>query len=178
MQRLASRSSLREPGDGLARTGFVLLLVALGNLFVAALVAFVAIRLRAAQFRPIEAPPLPFAVWIGTGLLVAISLALERCRRSQSVRLPRLVFGLSIAFLVSQSIAWTSWLLADAGPQSSLYAFSFFALTGLHAAHVLGGVVLLWLWVRARVGVGYAAVYWHFLFAVWIALLAALVLAA
>jgi cytochrome c oxidase subunit 3 len=69
---------------------------------------------------------------------------------------------------------------------SNLYAFTFFILTGLHAAHVVGGVgllaVVLARSLRGRYGSGrydgvtYAAMYWHFLDAIWLLLFAVLVL--
>jgi cytochrome c oxidase subunit III len=61
---------------------------------------------------------------------------------------------------------------------SSLYLFTFYVLTALHALHVIGGMVLLAVvTIRAFAGrysaayypgVKYAAMYWHFLDVVWL----------
>ena len=69
-------------------------------------------------------------------------------------------------------------------PTDSLYAWTFYVLTALHALHVLGGLPpMLIVTVRAlRMGYGpsdhrglvYCAMYWHFLDAVWIVLYAIL----
>ena len=90
-------------------------------------------------------------------------------------------------FLLVQTWNWWGLIAAKMTATSkNLYAFTFFMLTGLHAAHVIGGVILLGV-VTARAaqgrygsgrhnGVTYAAMYWHFLDAVWIVLFAVLVL--
>ncbi|RUL87192.1 cytochrome c oxidase subunit 3 [Tautonia sociabilis] len=65
-------------------------------------------------------------------------------------------------------------------PSSSLFASSFFTMTGFHGAHVTGGVLALTLiWLRSLFG-GYskeshavvelAGLYWHFVDLVWIIL--------
>jgi cytochrome c oxidase subunit III len=61
-----------------------------------------------------------------------------------------------------------------------LYAWTFYFLTGLHAVHVLGGLIpMFFVTVRAaRLGytrenhrsVAYLAMYWHFLDVAWITL--------
>lgn len=101
---------------------------------------------------------------------------------------------LGLVFLVSQAVNW-AWLIslnatishameaaADASDAAAragpLYLFTFYVLTALHGLHVIGGMGLL-LAVTARAfsgryssayhpGVKYAAMYWHFLDAVWL----------
>ncbi|MFH1681903.1 MAG: cytochrome c oxidase subunit 3 [Candidatus Eisenbacteria bacterium] len=69
------------------------------------------------------------------------------------------------------------------GP-GALFGFTFYMLTGLHAAHVLGGLIALAV-VTARAhrgaysaadhaGIELCARYWHFLDIVWIVLFAVL----
>jgi cytochrome c oxidase subunit 3 len=63
-------------------------------------------------------------------------------------------------------------------PQVELFMFLYFAMTGLHAAHMLVGLTaitwLLWLNHRRRLGperdapVGMVALYWHYVDCVWI----------
>ncbi len=67
---------------------------------------------------------------------------------------------------------------AEALTQQNLFASCYFAMTGFHAIHVLGGLVVF-LWILARVGAGKftdrqiplvenMGLYWHFVDIVWI----------
>lgn len=63
-------------------------------------------------------------------------------------------------------------------PQIQLFVFIYFALTGLHAAHMAGGLIalgwLLWLNARGRLSrerhapVAMVGLYWHFVDGVWV----------
>ena len=87
---------------------------------------------------------------------------------------------LALAFLAIQTFAW--WDLVGRGMDFSrhLYAWTFYFLTGLHAVHVLGGVIPLWIVTRrvrrgdrspsVRRGIFYTAMYWHFLDVAWVVL--------
>jgi cytochrome c oxidase subunit III len=89
--------------------------------------------------------------------------------------------GLGIAFLVGQGVEYATLFSEGVTPASGLYATSFFGLTGLHGAHVLAGVGLLiaiysrglagHFTARSHFGLEGATLYWHFVDAVWIALL-------
>jgi cytochrome c oxidase subunit 3 len=84
---------------------------------------------------------------------------------------------MTIAFLVGQYMAWG--ILRDTGlyaVQSPAAAF-FMLLTGIHALHLLGGLLV---WARAtarawqgievkriRLSVELCTTYWHFLLLVW-----------
>jgi cytochrome c oxidase subunit 3 len=96
-------------------------------------------------------------------------------------------FVLGVAFLVSQTVNWFVLVAAAFTPKANLYAFTYYLLTGLHALHVLGGLVPVGV-VTARAfrgdysaarhsGVEYAAMYWHFLDVVWVVLFIVLYLA-
>jgi cytochrome c oxidase subunit 3 len=61
------------------------------------------------------------------------------------------------------------------GPQKNVFYASYFATTGVHAAHVLGGIVALgMLLIHAMRGkvlaphIEYVGLYWHFVDLVWI----------
>jgi heme/copper-type cytochrome/quinol oxidase subunit 3 len=82
-----------------------------------------------------------------------------------------------------QTAAWIRFYDA-ASFHTHLYAITFYMLTGLHAAHVLGGIGALavvlvrawrgdygWAWFP---GVRHLATYWHFLGVVWLVLFATL----
>ena len=54
----------------------------------------------------------------------------------------RVVLLLAVVFLALQGLNWQSLISEQLPPTSgALYAFTFYLLTGLHALHVLGGVV-------------------------------------
>jgi cytochrome c oxidase subunit 3 len=105
--------------------------------------------------------------------------------RQKSLRaglLATLVLGLG--FLASQTVCWFSLVARDFTMRTNLYGFLFYLLTGLHALHVVGGLVPLGLTtVRAfegrysaasHEGVAHVALYWHFLDVIWLVLFAVL----
>ncbi len=182
-------------GTGKGRLGLALFLVSLGAMFLAAMVAFVSIRLEAGnRWPPPGAPQIPRTIWLSTLLVVGTSVvmaaALTAVRRDLGHA--RLAFRLgmalvlAVAFLGTQTAVWIQLQLAGGGVRSSVYGFTFNVFTALHAVHVLGGIVplafVLW---RARRGaydarrhgaVAYTATYWHFLSGVWLLLFALMVL--
>jgi cytochrome c oxidase subunit 3 len=134
-------------------------------------------------------PSLPVGLWASTAILLLSSVTMHWALRSaRSDRQAALQAGmvativLGLAFLVSQIANWSMLVAADLTVSLNLYAFTFYMLTGLHAAHVLGGIVLLGLVAanafRGRysrehhAGVLYSAMYWHFLDAVWVVMFA------
>lgn len=175
--------------------GMRLFLLSLGILFAASLIGYVSIRMTALG-KAVDIPPLPRALWASTALLLVssatVQAAVNAARAERWDRLRRAVTAttvLGFAFLAVQTACWIDW----AGPMRETLAGSerrflltaFYVLTGLHAAHVVGGLVPLSVitsraW-RGRypdggghAGVLYAALYWHFLDGVWIVLFATL----
>ena len=161
-------------------------LIALTVLFVGSLVAVVVVRLSAGAWPPAGAPAVPRLLWLSTALLVACSAtvhaALRAIRRGDRDRLVRWLGAttvLALLFLGSQSLAWVGFF-DPATFGDNLYGFTFYLLTGLHAAHVVGGLVALGVglvlaWRGAfswahHDGVRHIATYWHFLDGVWLVL--------
>ena len=182
----------QEPGVG--RMGFLLFLASLGMLFAASMVGFLVIRVRADVWPPPGAPGLPFGLWIGTAVLIASSGTMAWATRA--IRAGRAaVLGqalavtwlLGVVFLGLQVANWMQFAGAEATARSSLYGFTFFMLTGLHGAHVVGGLAPLAVVTvnafRGRYtaaehrGVTYGAMYWHFLDGVWLVMFAAMAVA-
>jgi len=163
-------------------------LLSLAVLFVASLVAVVVVRMRAAEWPPSGAPAVPRLLWLSTLLILSCSVtihaAVSAIRAGSRDRLLHWLGGtavLGLLFLASQTRAWLSFY----DPQrfgDDLYGFTFLMLTGLHAAHVLGGLVALGVgfvlaWRGAfswahHDGVRNIALYWHFLDGVWLVLFA------
>lgn len=174
--------------------GMVVFLFALGVLFTASLVAYLFIRARAAAWPPPGSPPLPAGLWASTGIILLCSVSIHTALRSvrrdrQGTLLGALLITLllGLVFLVSQAVNWY-WLMAiQGGVRNSLYLYTFYCLTGLHALHVIGGLALLVV-VSAKAatgryspafypGVRYAAMYWHFLDVVWLVMFVLIFLA-
>jgi cytochrome c oxidase subunit 3 len=167
-------------------------LATLTVLFLAAIVGCLAVRLKATGWPPPGMPRLPAGLWLATAILAAGSATIHRALRlvragegSASTRWLAVTLALGGAFLAVQGWNWWGLIRVRLTAASNLYAFTFFMLTGLHAVHVVGGVALLAVVVaRSHLGrygsghhpgVTYAAMYWHFLDAIWVLLFAVLV---
>jgi cytochrome c oxidase subunit 3 len=179
----------RESPDGLGLLGMRFMLVSVTVLFVTIGIAYFERSGIPQGWTPIRVPGF---LWCSTALIVASSVALERARRQFKVqRADRYARWLAVtlllgaAFLVSQILAL--WQLVGQGvylrgnPHSSL----FYVLTGTHGAHLLGGMAFLaWLLLRTR-SLEYhaqgrtfrvAALFWHFLDALWVGVFGMLLL--
>jgi cytochrome c oxidase subunit 3 len=135
----------------------------------------------------------PGVLWLNTAVLILSSAGLEWARgaahRGQlsGVRSGLLVGGIcAFAFLAGQLVAARQ--LVDAGVFASTNPSVgfYYLITGLHAAHLLGGLVA---WGRTfaklrsgvevgqlRLSVDLCALYWHFLLLVWLGLFSLLLL--
>lgn len=169
-------------------TGMWWFLASLGMIFGASVVGLFWVRAAAEVWPPPDAPRLPAGLWLSTAIILVSTATMEMARRVRARRgrpgldaalLLTLVLG--VAFLLAQTRGWFLLAAADFTASVNLYAFTFYLLTVLHAAHVLGGVApLAVLAARARRqdeswpahGVVYMAMYWHFLTAVWLVLFA------
>ena len=178
------------PGAGVL--GMWIFLATLAVLFLAAIVGYLVVRLKATDWPPPGMPRLPGGLWLATIVLLAASVTIHRAlrmmrlgERTASTRSLAATLLLGVTFLAVQSWNWWGLIRLHLTAASNLYAFTFFMLTGLHASHVIGGIVLLAV-VLARSslgrygsghhpGVTYAAMYWHFLDAVWLLLFAVMV---
>ena len=175
-----------------AKVALRLFLAIVGVLFMLLIIAYAG-RMAVEDWRP--APPLRL-LWLNTAMLVlssvalqwavvaigrAESMALARRREMEGVKWGLMAAGVfGSAFLGGQIVAW--WQL-DQMPlfdvTNPAIAF-FYLITGLHALHMLGGLVA---WfkttarlsddtdiTRLRLSIELCAVYWHFLLAVWLVL--------
>jgi cytochrome c oxidase subunit 3 len=180
------------PWLSLGQLGVVLLLVSISVLFVAASVAVLITHAQAPAWRASEQHGLPWSTALSTALLALVSAQLQlglvaiRSNRFTTC-LTRLRQGSYAAagFLFVQ--AWNARQLFALQAQSStraLFLFSYGLLVGLHALHVLGGFVPLFL-VQNKVarrdysssrhaGLTFCVQYWHYLGVIWLGLLATL----
>jgi cytochrome c oxidase subunit 3 len=163
--------------DATAAVGMAIFLGTLAMLFAALFFAYAVMRAQAPSWPPPGLPPLPIGpLAANTLLLVAASLALRRSlaaarRGDGALPLARVALGLGAGFLAAQGLVWRSLVLAGGGPASGIYGSVFFAISGLHALHVLGGVVGLAALARRAPDarrLGLCALYWDFVLVVWL----------
>jgi cytochrome c oxidase subunit III len=186
----SSNAPPRQPSFQISsrRLGLYVLFGSLGVLFVASLVGYLVTRNDSARWVTPGTPPPPAGLWLSTGLVLSISAALEGARRAarknQLAVLPRrlmLGLALAVAFLCAQAFNWyTLSKVALAQEEPALIVFGFYLLTGLHAAHVIGGLIPLSLVLSHALdreysssryeGLGLCTDYWHFLTIVWMVL--------
>ena len=175
------------PNKAKVVTWFLLLVVTMtfGGLIGAYVVVFTN---NVAEWQPFQ---LPIQVWISTLIIVISSLTYHIAQRAVEANdHPKLrkyliaTTALGAAFISSQILAWMA--LVDRGLYMSgnPYAGFFYILTGIHAAHVLGGVIALGaIILRTATPTEYGPEleyrrnlarsvgwYWHFMGLIWIVL--------
>lgn len=130
----------------------------------------------------------PFAIGL-TVLLVSSGIALHlgheqliAGNRRRFLAGVGAAFVLGALFLLGQAIEYVTLYEAGLTPTQGPYGSSFYALTGVHGAHVAAGLILIGLigvraWRRGHFSaerdlmVRTTALYWHFVDAVWLLIL-------
>jgi cytochrome c oxidase subunit 3 len=173
------------------------MMVALGSwsmMFGALFFMYFGARSRAPIWPPPGVPALPVVLpALNTLILLASSAALwrgvgelARGRRKALAPWVGASMVLGVAFVALQFVMWKALWVAGLLPQTGVYGSLFYGLTALHAVHVAAGlVVLAVVFVRALTGtytehnairVRVAAMFWHFVDAVWLLMFFALYL--
>ncbi len=165
------------------RFGLLAFLGTVSMLFVGFTSAYI-VRRTAADWRPLSPPGL---LWVNTALLLASSVTLQAARsRLKGWDLDAfrgwiaMTGGLGGLFVAGQLAAWRILAARGIFLASNPHSSFFYLLTGLHMAHLVGGLV--WYAVVAvRVhrmaytpgedGLSLFATYWHFLAGLWLYLL-------
>jgi len=141
-------------------------------------------RMEYPDWRPLTEPSL---LWINTGILVLSSVFLQwawnGAKRGELQTVWRGVAvggAFSIAFIVGQLAAWDQLASSGFFSMSNPANGFFYLLTGVHALHLIGGLIALSrtvsrLWRHQdmesiEVGVELCAVYWHYLLVIWLIL--------
>jgi cytochrome c oxidase subunit 3 len=162
-------------------------LFSLSVLFFVTLAATLMLRRGAESWPPPGAPPFPPVLWANTAVLLASSvslrLGLRAIARGATARLTASLAAttaLGVLFLLGQLHAWSTVFAAGETMTTGSHGVIFYWLTGLHGAHVVGGVLFLGVCLanavrgrytrEAHVGVELCELYWHFLGVVWIIL--------
>jgi cytochrome c oxidase subunit III len=180
----------------LRQLGLIVLMVSMTVLFTASLVAYLYTRAANDVWKTPGMPELPHGLFGSTAMLIGLSAAMHRAvadiRKNKNESLLRdlwLALAFAVAFLLGQAFNWGAMAPGLQVPEvpHPLYPFTFYMLTGLHAAHVLGGFIPLGI-VIARAqrrlytssefeGVRLVRQYWDYLGVVWLVLLVTLLLA-
>jgi len=177
--------SLEDPSKsppGLYRVGLVSILVSIFVFFFSLVLAYYWRSSRPPFWEPI---PLPETLWTSTALILASSVTFEIARRQFRKGMWRAASRFLIAtaclgagFLASQITAWRELVKQGAFLAQNPHSSFFYLFTGLHAAHLVGGLVALFVVLlgksKRRELVDVTTYYWHFLGLLWIALFAVL----
>src|SRR5574341_589481 len=133
---------------------------------------------------------MPWQLWLSSGLLLLVSVLLERCaglarggRQAAALALLRSAGVGACAFIAVQLWGWQALQEARVVVAGNPAASFFYLLTAMHGLHALGGIAAWGVTLRhagqgdaahlAR-SVALLARYWHFLLALWAVLFAAL----
>ena len=166
-----------------AKLALRILLGVITVLFSLLVVAY-ADRMVLSDWRPL---PEPWVLWLNTLMLILSSAGLQWARvgadrgQIEGVRVGLLLGGgFALAFLAGQLVAWQRLTALGYFAATNPANAFFYLITGLHAFHLLGGLVA---WGRTatkvwrgfgvdqvRASVELCTVYWHFLLVVWLVL--------
>lgn len=178
-----------DDGRGVFAMG--LLIFSICTLFGVFLVAFLVLRSSPATWPPEQHVAPPWELWVSTVLIGLSSLTMSRAviaaREDRSRRLRRwmgVTLLLGLAFLGAQAQVWEALRAQDLLPSTNTYGTIFYAVTGLHALHIVAGLGylgVLSLRVRAKESreratdsVPACALYWHTMGCIWAVLFAVL----
>jgi cytochrome c oxidase subunit III len=181
----------KEPLSGVSAASLALtiLMGSMTMLFGASIVGYAITRAQNPVWRVAGMPGLPWGLALSTGFIAVVSVAFYRAvtavKHNRFEELERSLWGAggaALLFLLAQAFNWRAMMTIEASiAQRSLYAFTFYMLTGLHAAHVLGGFIPLGIVLRrARLrqysssryeGVRLCRRYWDYLGVVWVVLM-------
>jgi cytochrome c oxidase subunit 3 len=183
----------RETGTSLQQVGVIILLISISVLFIAASLAVLITNHQARLWRAPGVRGVPWGTAASTLVLGLLSwqlqsalVAIRSNRFDQCLNRWRRGAGAAVIFLLAQALNVRHLAVLE-GVQASqtLFVFCYDLLVGLHAAHVVGGLVPLAL-VHQRLlrrdysssrhdGVTFTVQYWHYLGIVWLMLLGLLI---
>ena len=173
----------------IGQLGMVVLFVSLSAGFLASIAGYVVVRLNNQGWTRADMPELPSGLFASTIVLLFVSYFFHKsvaAGRDDDQEKLKLHLSLGtvcvIGFVAAQTWNWIYMATQGLPPDAkSLYAFTFWMLTVLHALHVVGGLIPSCLVLRKALlgrygplnyrGLSYHAQYWHFLDIVWVIML-------
>ncbi len=180
--------AVEERSPETAKTGIWIVLAAITMSFAALTSALVVRQGSATNWQPITLPPVLYA---NTVVLLLSSFTLEIARRriagyargiqsetAASMRWLLITLAFGLLFVGGQYMAWLRLKAAGLYLATNASCSFFYVFTGVHAAHVLGGLAGL-LYVISKLNRSIlrrstftaAAQYWHFMGVLWLYLL-------
>lgn len=129
---------------------------------------------------------IPSIFWINTVIILASSVTMvwaQRSARKDNLEALKLALGITVvlgfAFLVGQWMAWEKLVQLNEYFVGGNVSHSFlYVLTGVHAAHILGGLIFLIIIListfkykihsRNMISLELCAAFWHFLDVLWL----------
>jgi cytochrome c oxidase subunit III len=184
-QMVVLPASLENPATlppGTYRFGVLLACSSIFAFFAALMVAYYWRSKTRDYWDPIQLPPI---LWWSTALILSSSVTLEFGRRMfrrglwrPASKLLLTTAGIGMLFVACQLAGWWDLVRQGVYLAENPHASFFYIFTGLHAAHLLGGMIALAVLVfgrrKRREWVDSATYYWHFLGLLWVALFATL----
>lgn len=192
LNRFSSGNDGRIAGISSKQLAMFVLFGTLSMLFGASVVGYLITRAQNDVWKTASMPTLPIGLVASTLLLIALSVTMHRAlkavrenRFEAAQRMLSVALLIGIAFVIGQAQNWRSMYAATTATDArTLYGFTFYMLTGLHALHVLGGFVPLSIVLgKAKrreysssnhEGVKLCVQYWDYLGVVWLILLGVL----
>ena len=192
LSRIVTAPGASSSGMSAKQLAMIVLFGTLSMLFGASVVGYLITRSQNDVWKTASMPGLPLGLVASSillaGLSVSMHVALRAVRQNRFEALQRaltVALLLGVAFVLGQAENWRSmYAAAIATDARTLYAFTFYMLTGLHAVHVIGGFVPL-LIVLGKTkrreysssnheGVKLCLQYWDYLGVIWSILLGVL----
>ena len=188
---LKEQSKSREQ---VRRSGLKVLLMVVSALFFLFIIAFL-MRSQYPDWQPLaEQPNQPLfnntQLWFNTGYLILASvfLQLAKMNHQRFAQIGLVLGGLfSCAFVAGQLVFWQRLQIQGFVVNTNPAVSFFYLLTGLHAAHVIIGIIAWGVAVNVTMGPGakrnahklnpyinLCATYWHYLLGLWVLLFALL----
>ena len=181
-----ARDRREAPQIPAVKLGLGVFLAVVGALFT----LFISAYLMRVNTQDWWATPVPRLLYLNTAVLCTSSLALHWAKseagrgRGEGLRTALLAtFATALAFIAGQVFAWRQLVASGYTLTDDAAASFFYVITGMHGLHILGGMVALTRTARLayrdgpvtdrlRLSVELCAIYWHFMLAVWLVLLA------
>jgi cytochrome c oxidase subunit 3 len=177
-------SAFELPSERIALTMFLVVVTVIFSL----LAVTYYLRMDLGDWVPMSDPSL---LWVNTAVLIVSSVFFQLSRntaKNDNLNRARTFFIVAgvfaILFVAGQVVVWDQLSANGSGVAASAASSFFFLLTGMHVAHIVGG---LWVWSRTsfrlfnqteypavKLSIDLCTTYWHFLLVLWVFIFAAL----
>ena len=178
---LTAFAATAPPRGRVGILGLILTESAFFSIFVAAYVFYIGKSLSGPQPRDVLAPPIFNSICLlSSSLTIVLAVRALRAGRAQNFALWWLVtLLLGLEFIIGTGMEWHRLIYQHGLTiHTNLFGTTYYSLVGLHASHVIGGLlgltIVMLLALAGKIRVGHAgpvdvlSLYWHFVDAVWV----------